>query len=577
MPLSITRKTLVVTIVCLAAYVFFLLHEPARGTHSWYAWMFARIFLETGEFTIMGRSPLYTVYAAVFLPLGYPVGPALARFIEGLFIFGGVYFLLKPYIGRALAVFGTAVWLPGIMEQEGIVLGLAIGCFCWAFALRHGSPTRFRLALSYALLITAVMFRINFIVLPLAVAFYDMAFGVYRAGFRLSLKRLVPKPADWPLALCICLWVVFSSFQSDHKWNNGYSGDIQWLGAQDRSLGIAAQLGAFAHWVIVNRYDGDFDNHDIYLIAENDLKDLRSLPDVFKYPEILKGHLIRNIQIINVVQERTDIGRALVDAAKWIGNHKFAYPVFYSLLGFGLFAFYRRLPSPLEKRQYLEILGATAVLFAPLIMVWPVSRYYYFIAPVFILGAAGLGRLLADRLMPTDAAVPHGTRCTARAALLALPVLVFSSGTSTAIATFKSAVEAPPWQRPYLVHETMGGHLKEVREILKDCRGMMMTNDYRVLAAFSDIPFDRLFTIFEIPPFGSYGDSVYDGLRPDRINCVYISEREVQPGTKSMTSKWSRNKDYLVPYVAYLKSKGAKTYDFDFGGLEGKVHITKLD
>lgn len=566
-----TRKGIFLGVVCLAAYLVYLLHEPARGAHSWDTWMFGRIFQETGGFMAMGRSPLYAVYTSLFLPLGYPLGPFLARFINGIVIFAAIYFLIKPYLGWGLAVFGAVVWVPAIMAHESIVLGLAVACFCAAFALRHGKPKRSHLVFSYAFLILAVMFRPNYIVLLPAMAAYDVITNILKSGFRPSLRALVPQKTDWPVALLIGLWIVFAVNQSDHRWNNGYTNDNQWMGTHGgRSTAIAAQIGAFAHWIIVNKYNEDFDNHDIHLVVENDLKDLHSLTDIFKYPEVLKGHLIRNIQIVNVVAIITDLGDMLVAAATRIGSHKFAYPVFYALLGWGLFAMYRRQQTPEDRWHFLQLVGAAAVVLGPLIMVWPVTRYYFFSAPFFILGGAGIGMALASRVPALK------DRGQVRALVIALPVLLFSAGTSEAVKVVSWVKEEPAWQRPRLVNEVMDGRSEEIIDMLSGCKGIMMTRNYRFLAAFSPIPIDRLYSVYEIPPFGHYGEGEYDGLRPDRIDCVYIARHDVKPGLRSMTTRYSRNRDYLAPYVRYLESLGAETRVVDFGQPEGVIEITRL-
>jgi hypothetical protein len=62
--------------------------------------------------------------------------------------------------------------------------------------------------------------------------------------------------------------------------------------------------------------------------------------------------------------------------------------------------------------------------------------------------------------------------------------------------------------------------------------------------------------IWEIPPFGNLKKSEYDGLRPERINCIAISNNLAN--TIGMGSNANiRYTNYIVPYVDELKDMGA--------------------
>jgi hypothetical protein len=113
-----------------------------------------------------------------------------------------------------------------------------------------------------------------------------------------------------------------------------------------------------------------------------------------------------------------------------------------------------------------------------------------------------------------------------------------------------------------LLHNRNGVSFKatysKVQEVICDCRGIM-SFEPTFLGAFSDTPLNKIYDIWEIPPFGDLNKSPYKGLNPNRIDCILIStpsETAVGEGTNMQI----RYQNYLKPYVNRLKSIGAVTY-----------------
>lgn len=113
------------------------------------------------------------------------------------------------------------------------------------------------------------------------------------------------------------------------------------------------------------------------------------------------------------------------------------------------------------------------------------------------------------------------------------------------------------------VMESRPGSLKAssqaIGSLIHDCRGVMSL-DHTFLAAFIKPPAGRVYDIWEIPPFGSLGDSVYDGLRPDRVDCLVISRDLTSPGSLGSNSL-IRYQRYIAPYVEQLRALGAQTHE----------------
>ncbi len=554
----------VTAIFCLMAITIYLIHEPARSHETWMKWFFGRLFLETGEFLTPSRSTLYAVYTSLFLPLGYPVGPIITRVLDTAFIFSGLYVLFRPYTGPILGLACALVWLPGMLQLGAAVNGLAFASLFWAYAFRRPPRGRAEFSLSYAFLILACMFRPNFTLLIPIVILYDVWRLTRGAGFSSLVPTLRPRRHDWPLALVLCASFLFTFNQSDHRWNNGWYIDLTWFGVSPNSLSVASQVGTLVQWTIISKHKGDFNNHDIYFVVKEEFGEVNSLLDVITRYDLYLGVLYSNKQILHTISMHTDIGRVLYHAAIAAGSHKLAYPVFYMLLLVGMIGFYRSQTDTEEKRHFVEILGATIFLTLPLLLVAPSARYTLFLVPLF--GAAGLwyGHYLLDRVASAIQLNP-GWRRFVKSVVILIPFILLSNGTSRIVPAFKEIGDGAAWDRPYLVKEVYGGHFQDIVSKLKSCKGIMMTNQATFIGAFTDIPIDRVYSIFEIPPFGRLGDKAYNGLRPDRIDCLLMTPDEIEQETQSLTTTRSRYLNYVVPYIEYLKSKGANTYRFDVG------------
>ena len=76
-----------------------------------------------------------------------------------------------------------------------------------------------------------------------------------------------------------------------------------------------------------------------------------------------------------------------------------------------------------------------------------------------------------------------------------------------------------------------------------------------------DVDLDKLYDVLEIPPFGNYGNSEYDGLNIERIDCLFISNALDGPGPPGWYFNHKmRYKNYILPYVDELILLGAQQF-----------------
>ncbi|MBI3252262.1 MAG: hypothetical protein HYZ52_02935 [Candidatus Omnitrophica bacterium] len=99
----------------------------------------------------------------------------------------------------------------------------------------------------------------------------------------------------------------------------------------------------------------------------------------------------------------------------------------------------------------------------------------------------------------------------------------------------------------------------ELKPLLQNKRGILSL-EHSFVYAFMDVPLDRIYDVWEIPPFGRLGDSPYDGLQPNRVDCVLVS-KSLATAVGAATNTQLRYQNYIAPYVDTLVSMGATSYN----------------
>jgi len=108
--------------------------------------------------------------------------------------------------------------------------------------------------------------------------------------------------------------------------------------------------------------------------------------------------------------------------------------------------------------------------------------------------------------------------------------------------------------RPYSMKASLGS----VEPLIQNCQGIL-SGEHAFFAAFTKLPFNKFYDIWEIPPIKT---SDYDGLRPERIDCVLLYpgfSTDVGMGTNQLV----RYENYIKPYVRRLLDSGARVYDLE--------------
>jgi hypothetical protein len=106
-----------------------------------------------------------------------------------------------------------------------------------------------------------------------------------------------------------------------------------------------------------------------------------------------------------------------------------------------------------------------------------------------------------------------------------------------------------------------------LNEHAAQCKGLMPAEMPQFIGTFSTIPERRLYSPFEIPPFGGYGDPGYTGLHKDRIDCLYVPNSMMKVGLGSPTNIRRRYRSYMKPYIQKLLDEGGRKIELPAGTL----------
>ncbi len=522
--------------------------EPSQ--ESWGYWLFARISTETGEFIVPGRSPLYTLYLNLFRWMGYPLAVSVEYIATALVTIVALMVLFRRYLSLPWLTLAVLLWIPFFQISEPPVQKLALACACLAVALRDISVDRFRLSLSYALLVLAVMFRNTYSILLGIFVVWDVVRVLKEKGFKGFLGSVFPQRQDWPIAVVVILFVWFGAMQSHDRWNNAQVSSTQWFPGNSKSLSDAAFFQHFNAEYIRSTY-GAAKDKDYYATNQ----------ELFKGATTMKEAVLANPKFV-IKQMLLNLKRAFIIAVKFT----LLPSVFYEKIPQGSRLWYLvhpfiTLPLALgilygafracESKMMTLFLIGNLILIGTSILALPKERYMYPLIPILILSACWWARQLQN--------VRALSVC--RQVVVPAVLILFSSGLigwgamAADIAKDLGTKEIHVLEsRPY----SMKASLKSIEPLIQNCQGIL-SGEHTFFAAFTKMPLSKLYDIWEIPPFKS---SDYDGLRPERIDCVLLYpgfSTDVGMGTNQLV----RYENYIKPYVRRLLDSGARIYDLE--------------
>jgi len=532
---------------------------------TWGYWLFARIFSETGDFIITGRSPVYILYVNIFRGLGYPGSIILEYIVTSSIVALCLIALFRRYIGLGWAVFAVLLWIPFFQVAEPPVQSLALACVCLAIVARDRKATRFRLAVSYSLLVLAYMFRTPYVIFLLLFGFWDIFKIIKQKGPKSFLAKLRPRRTDWPILPVLILLVWVNLAQSPHPWNNGWFATTKWFPSDGKTLANASFVQSYNWHYIYYKY-GTYKDKDFYSTNQEAFSGANDMLGIIRAnPRFVATQFTRHLKkTFCTVASFTMLPGIFYKKLPWLGYFHYLILLFFTI-PFLLAILYGALRASKNKVMFLFIIGCVLIILANAIIVAK-ARYMQPLIPILILASFWYGKKVRDYFRRRIASKYSGNRALPvfNCLVIAFSFIFFSSGLNSWTRIIKdlsadiSKGEVRIMERrPY----SLKASFESLKPLIDGCQGMMSL-EHKFLGAFSDIPLNKIYDVWEIPPFGSLGESAYQGLGPDRIDCLLISHK-LSKDLGSATNFQIRYENYIEPYMRYLESIGAKIYDIE--------------
>lgn len=527
------------------AVILSLLNHWEMGGETWGYWYFARVFSETGKFMIPDRSPLYILYLNLFYWIGYPNSVTIEYVVTTTIAVVALALFFKKYIGLGWATFAAILWIPFLQVSEPPVQKLALACSLFAVIARQTGENRFKYMLSYAFLFLAYMFRLSYLVLIPLFGLYDL---IRLIGER---KKIFWRPrlsSDWPIMVVMVLLVWFSVMQSPHPWNNSWLATNKWFPCDGKNLARASFIQSFSWTYIETKYKS-YVNRDFY----------------FTNKELCDGHsdfigAIRHAPKIFAIQTLGNI-RSLLYSSIGLTEFVHAYPrppgllypyllrLFYWICALILFSVivYGAFCAATKDKLIILFMAGNLLLVVTNILSVVKQRYGIPLIPVFILSAYWYALQVNKK-----------NRYFSKEIVLAVTLALFSSGitnwtalSSNLVDDFKENKIKVLETRPY----SMKASFAKLNSIAEHKRGILSL-EHAFMGAFLKVPLKNIYDIWEIPPFGRFGQLAYNGLKTSRIDCVFVSN-ELATGIGCGTNYQIRYQNYIKPYVNKLIANGA--------------------
>lgn len=523
--------------------------------NNWGYWVFGRIFAETGKLPVLERAPLYAIYLSLFRLIPYPYSVTLEYLVTTMFTVISLIMFLSPYLSFPLSAISIILWLPNLQLMTPNVQKIALALTCWAVIVRQKFSGRLGITLSYLLMTGAYVFRPTYRYYIYVYIIFDIIYFVkHTQNNRIStfFKKMSLK-TDWPIGIIIGLFLTIWILQSPHRWNNVYWATTTWFPYPAKVMNLLPYINCWYITKVLGYSVGNdwyFTNQEAFKGATTNLEVLMKTPN-YLFRMITDNFKDGLPMIINM----TLLPRIIPN----IFNQSLIQIVIFISIILGAFL--------MKKDRYLTpfILGHLGVILL-ISAVTPSPHYFISMIPILTFSGYWWGLQIAKVFK---------IRQLLKTCILILFIGIFISGPAAYAINPQTDF---PWLDLIrtLYHESQNhttrileqtdfnnsyswkASYKEIVPLLGNCHGIL-SEEYNYFAAFTNIPLDRFYDIWEIPPFDYLDHSAYTGLKPERINCVLIS-KYLQLSAGTVTSAQMRYDLYIRPYADKLISLGAKKF-----------------
>lgn len=536
----------------------FVSWEPSNET--WGYWLFARIWAETGRTVVLFRSPLYTIYLNLFRVFNYPLSVDLEYVVTTFIGSASIYIFALNFFNKIPALIAALAWIPYMQVSEPPTQKLTLALSTFALLLRLKFNKRFHKIVSYAFLIIAYTLRPTFLIL-LAFFLISDFLGEWLPNIRKRNFRFIKMnlKTDWPLFVVLGLYIYLNLAQSTNAWNNGWFTSTKWFpysGKQFASLSLYNSAYISQNYLNLKVPDFYFTNKDLFNGATDFISAYKVNPEFIN--KEIKKYLVESIPII--------ANMTVIPAI----NPRLPFVIYLLVVIIILYGVLRRAKN---NRFYLAfILGSILMIIVSIVFASPAPRYLFPVIPLAILSANWYFQKLSRLLYIGQNKIFIDAVAILMIIIFAnsKPFLQSPSGWTAIVKNAFISVKNTNFRimETDLEEVSVPQHLRSSqRQIIaevKKCKGIMSL-EHSFFGAFTKIPISNIYDIWEIPPFGNLGSSEYDGLYPERVDCLFNSWK-LMNNSGYPTNERVRFLGYIKPYIGKLISIGAKEIEIkDYG------------
>lgn len=553
-------QTGVILAIILGGVVLSLFASWEPSGETWGYWLFARIWAETGRTVVLFRSPLYTIYLNLFRVFNYPLSVDLEYVVTTFIGSVSLYIFARNFLNKIPALVAALVWIPYMQVSEPPTQKLTLALSIFALLLRLKFNRRFYKIVSYAFLIIAYTLRPTFLILLVFFLISDFL-GEWLPNIRKRNIRFIKFniKTDWPLLVVLGFYIYLNLVQSTNAWNNGWFTSTKWFpysGKQFASLSIYNSAYIGQNYQNIKVPDFYFTNKELF----------NGATDFISAYKVNPGFINKEIKNFLIISVPMIANMTIVPAI----NPNLPYVFFLTVV---VIILYANIKMAIKNRFYFAFIsGSVLMVMVSIVFASPEPRYFFPIIPLAIMSAGWYSWKLNKLLKSGKNTIFAGGIAVLVIILFAnaKPFLQSPSGWSSILANAVSSIQNNKLQLmethkgDAIVTRQMRTSYSQINRLSQKCKGIMSL-EYSFIAAFMKIPIVNVYDVWEIPPFGNLENSEYDGLRLDRVNCLFISH-ELANNSGYPTNYRIRFLDYIEPYLQELKKKGAEEFDIgDYG------------
>lgn len=555
------------TLVALAILILYVIaYQNFEDTsESWGYWFFANQLTRNFQSVIVDRGPVYVAYLSLFSWIGYPLSVDSATFVS-IFTFSLAFILFfTPSSSFLVITICVAIWLPYIRQAEPMAqfLGFSLVIFTEIWRRSNFAIFRQRVWYSYPVLLCAYFCRPSLIIFFLLYVIYDLRVLVQDPRRQTTGLKRDTLLHLFVVFLSLALLLLYVSRQSASSWNNVWFTDTLWFPNQGKSLLDGGGIQSL-NWMYNQLTFGTSEGRDFYFTQ----KELFGGRTTYFDAVLFRPDLFIKVILANLYELAPTLTHMVF--IPFVGRYNLLFLKVIFLIYIFLSAYF----FCVKERCLILFFGSIIVLLSCILNV-PKDRYIF---PMVFLNMASaiqsyrifvpwIFRQLKSETSNNNFVKIFFRNCLRQkwhSSLIILMIFSFYSGMNIRLYYLDIVKNAFGIQNERHSALPLRGGFPELVRYSRDCAGIMALES-AFFGAFAQDEHQQVFSVFEIPPFGTLHSGEYFGFENNRIDCVFISD-QLATSVGSGTTVNTRYKDYIFPYSREMLIGGGVEVDIPHYG-----------